>query len=125
MPHTNRIAAPAQKVVVVNGNTEVLEMLEPVLDAGHYDMVFVESSDSAYSEIRKVLPDLVVLCARFEQPDSFQLLTMLRLDAATRDIPVLTCATETDEQSPDMTISQLAEEEENASWMTTPGLRMN
>src|SRR5687767_3158549 len=35
------VAAPVQKVVVVNGNTEVLGMLETVLDAGRYDMVFV------------------------------------------------------------------------------------
>ena len=41
MPHTNAISdAPVQKVVVVNGNTEVLGMLESVLDAGRYDMVW-------------------------------------------------------------------------------------
>ena len=54
LPHmdTNRItAAPVQKVVVVNGNTEVLGMLETVLDAGRYDMVFVESSERAFSQI--------------------------------------------------------------------------
>ena len=35
MADTNQIAAtPVQKVVVVNGNTEVLGMLETVLDAG-------------------------------------------------------------------------------------------
>ena len=64
---TNRIAAaPVQKVVVVNGNTEVLGMLETVLDAGRYDMVFVESSERAYSQIKKVLTNLVILCARIE-----------------------------------------------------------
>jgi PleD family two-component response regulator len=115
MPDTNRVAAMStQKVVVVNGNTEVLEMLEPVLDAGHYDMVFVESSDSAYSEIKKVLPNLVVLCARFEQPETFQLLTMLKLDRETSSIPVLTCTTESEEEDPDVTIAQMAEDEEDA-----------
>ena len=38
---------PVQKVVVGNGNAEVLSMLETVLDAGRYDMVFVESPDHA------------------------------------------------------------------------------
>ena len=37
-----------QKVVVVNGSPEILEMLETVLDAGRYDMVFVESSARVY-----------------------------------------------------------------------------
>ena len=90
MTDTTRIAATSiQKVVVVNGNTDVLGMLEAVLEAGRYDMVFVESSDHAYSQIKKVLPNLVILCARVENLEGFQLLTMLKLDADTRDIPVL------------------------------------
>ena len=122
---TNRIAAtPVQKVVVVNGSTEVLGMLESVLDAGRYDMVFVESSDRAYSQIRKVLPNLVILCARIEQLESFHLLTMLKLDPETRDIPVLTYTTECEGQDFDTAISQLAEEEEDF-FPTRPALRMN
>src|SRR5687767_15326626 len=122
---TNRIAAtPVQKVVVVNGNTEVLGMLETVLDAGRYDMVFVESSDRAYSQIKKVLPNLVILCVRIEHLEGFHLLTMLKLDPETRDIPVLTYTTEYEGQDFDTAISQLAEEEEEV-FPTRPGLRMN
>src|ERR671912_1396485 len=95
MADMNQIAnTPVQKVVVVNGNTEVLGMLEAVLDAGRYDMVFVESSDHAYSQFKKVLPNLVILCARIENLEGFQLLTMLKLDGETRTIPVLTYTTE-------------------------------
>jgi CheY-like chemotaxis protein len=84
MTHTTHIAAlPVQKVVVVNGNTEVLGMLESVLDAGRYDMVFVEPGDRAYSQIKKVLPNLVILCTRIERLDGFQILSMLKLDPAT------------------------------------------
>jgi PleD family two-component response regulator len=121
-----RIAAatPVQKVVVVNGNTEVLGMLETVLDAGRYDMVFVESGEHAYSQVKKVLPNLVILCTRIEQLDGFQLLTMLKLDAETRDIPVLTYTTEYEGQDFDTAISQLAEEEEEV-FPTRPALRMN
>ena len=62
MAHINAIAAtPAQKVVVVNGSADVLGMLETVLDAGRYDMVFVESGNRAYSQIKKVQPQLVML----------------------------------------------------------------
>ena len=114
MADTNQIAAtPVQKVVVVNGNTEVLGMLETVLDAGRYDMVFVESGDRAYSQIKKVIPNLVILCTRIEELDGFQLLTMLKLDPETSDIPVLTYTTEYEGQDFDEAISQLAEEEED------------
>jgi PleD family two-component response regulator len=125
MTEITRIAAtPIQKVVVVNGSTEVLGMLESVLDAGRYDMVFVESSDHAYSQIKKVLPNLVILCARIENLEGFQLLTMLKLDAETREIPVLTYATEYDGQDFDAAVSQLAEDEDDLL-STRPALRMN
>ena len=84
----------AQKVVIVNGSAEILEMLETVLDAGHYDVVFVESSAHAYSQIKRVQPNLVILCVRIDDLDGFQVLSMLKLDADTRDIPVLTYTTE-------------------------------
>jgi CheY-like chemotaxis protein len=124
MTDTRIVVTPVQKVVVVNGNTEVLGMLESVLDAGRYDMVFVESGEHAYTQIKKVLPNLVILCTRIERLDGFQLLTMLKLDPLTRDIPVLTCTTEYEGQDFDTAISQLADEEEDAL-PARPALRMN
>ncbi len=125
MADMNQIAAkPAQKVVVVNGNTEVLGMLETVLDAGRYDMVFVESSDHAYSQIKKVVPNLVILCTHIEELEGFQLLTMLKLDTETKDIPVLTYTTECEGQDFDAAISQLADDEDDLM-PARPALRMN
>ena len=122
---TQVAVTPVQKVVVVNGNTDVLGMLESVLDAGRYDMVFVESNDHAYSQIKKVLPNLVILCARIEQLEGFQLLTMLKLDPETRTIPVLTYTTEYEGQDFDAAISQFAEEEEEFLPSSRTALRMN
>src|SRR5947208_11910343 len=95
-PPTDRAAGSAgptttaQKVVIVNGTTEILAVLETVLDAGHYDLVFVESSQHAYSQIKRVQPDLVILCVQIDSADGFQVLSMLKLDEDTRTIPVLT-----------------------------------
>ena len=79
-----------QKVVVVNSSPEILTLAERVLAAGHYDVVFVESMAHAYSQIRLVQPNLVILCLRLGDRDGFQLLSMLKLDPDTRKIPVLT-----------------------------------
>ena len=115
-----------QKVVVVDGNAEVLGMLEAVLDAGRYDMVFVESSDHAYSQIRKVLPNLVIVCADIERAEPFQLLTMLKLDANTRDIPVLTYTTDSPDQDLEGAASQFADDEDELlPARLAPALRMN
>ena len=126
MADTNRLAAmQVQKVVVVDGNAEVLNMLEAVLDAGRYDMVFVESSANAYTQIKKVIPNLVIVCARIEHLEAFQLLTMLKLDQETRDIPVLTYTTEYEGQDLEGVISQMAEEEEELQYTSRPALPMN
>lgn len=124
MTDMTQLAAPVQKVVVVNGNTEVLSMLETVLDAGRYDMVFVESGDRAYSHIKKIVPNLVILCTRLEELDGFQVLTMLKLDRETRDIPVLTFAVEHDGQDLDSAVSQFADEEDELL-PSRPTMRMN
>lgn len=91
---TARRPAESQKVVVVNGDPEILELLESVLEAGRYDMVFVESSARAYSRIKRVQPDLIILCMRIDETDGFHLLSMLKIDDDTRHIPLVTYTNE-------------------------------
>jgi CheY-like chemotaxis protein len=103
--------AAMQKVVVVNGSPEILEMFETVLDAGRYDMVFVESSARAYSRVRHVQPDLVIVCMRMDDTEVFQLLSMLKLDEETRKIPVVTYATPVEPDSEDAEEDAIDEDE--------------
>jgi CheY-like chemotaxis protein len=120
-------ASPAltatQKVVIVNGSTEILEVLETVLDAGHYDVVFVESSARAYSQIKRVQPNLVILCVRIDEMHGFQVLSMLKLDEETRGIPVLTYTTEYEGQQPDEEVTEPSDAEMFAPRPAT--VRMN
>jgi PleD family two-component response regulator len=114
-------APPAQKVVIVNGNAEILHLLESVLDAGHYDVVFVEPSAHAYSQIKRVQPNLVILCVRISDLGGFHVLSMLKLDADTRDIPILTYTVESDGDEPDEELAEPVEEQvfsrKPAAWM--------
>lgn len=82
--------AGVQKVVVVNSSPEILTLAERALAAGHYDVVFVEAVEHAYSQIRLVQPNLVVMCLTMGDREGFQVLSMLKLDPKTRHIPVLT-----------------------------------
>ena len=83
-------ANDTQRVMIVNGCFGILELIETILEAGRYNVVFVESNARAYSQIKRVRPDLVILCMRLDHLDGFQVLSMLKLDGETRDIPVLT-----------------------------------
>jgi PleD family two-component response regulator len=86
--------AAAQKVVIVNGSAAMLGLLESAFDPGRYDVMFVESSGHAYTQIKRAQPDLVILCVHIDDADGFHLLSMLKLDDETRDIPVLTCTSD-------------------------------
>ena len=101
----------AQKVVIVNGSSEMLDLLETVLDAGRYDVVFVESSQHAYSQIKRVQPNLVILCVRIEDADGFQVLSMLKLDEETRSIQVLTYTIERDRDEEEEEVQEPSETE--------------
>ena len=116
-------AEGTQKVVIVNGSPEILELLENVLDAGRYDIVFVESSAHAYSQIKRVQPNLVILCVRIDSMETFQVLSMLKLDEDTRNIPILTYTADVEGQSTD----EDAEEEPSEAeiFASTQVLRMN
>jgi two-component system phosphate regulon response regulator PhoB len=109
-----------QKVLIVNGSSDVLEVLEPVLDAGNYDVVFVEASAHAYSQIKRVQPDLVILCVAMDDAEGLNVLSMLKLDAETRDIPVVTYTSASDEE-------EEPEEDDTDTQMFTgrPALLMN
>jgi CheY-like chemotaxis protein len=115
---------PVQKVVVVDGGIEMLQGLETVLHARRYQMLFAQSNDLAYSQIKKVRPNLVVMCGGIENRDGSQLLTMLKLDPDTRSIPLMSYAPGRRDGDVDADLFRLDEDED----LLTPGhpaLRMN
>jgi len=115
-----------QKVAIINGNPEILALVENVLSAGHYDIVFVESVAHAYSHIKRVQPNLVILCVHFDNMDGLQVLSMLKLDEETRGIPVLTYTAGYEVQEEEQ---QEDEDDSDASaigmFASGPGVRMN
>jgi PleD family two-component response regulator len=109
-PSSVSTTTAAQKVVIVNGSTDILELFETVLEARRYDVVFVESNQHAYSQIKRVQPHLVILCVRIEDTGGFQVLSMLKLDEETREIPVLTYTTEYEGQNVEAEVPEPSDE---------------
>jgi len=88
----------SQQVVVVSKQSQLNGLLETVLDAGQYDVVFVESTEHAYSHIKRLTPHLIIVCLDIDDIDGFQVLSMLKLDDDTKGIPLVTCTISSDEQ---------------------------
>jgi CheY-like chemotaxis protein len=90
------VAPAPHRIVVVSNDECVPQLPETILGVGPCDVVFVESTAHAYSQIKCVAPDLIILCLEIDDLDAFQVLSMLKLDSHTREIPVVTRTTEHD-----------------------------
>jgi CheY-like chemotaxis protein len=88
----------SQQIVVVSKQSQLNGLLETVLNAGQYDVVFVESTEHAYSHIKRLTPHLIIVCLDIDDLDGFQVLSMLKLDSDTRHIPVVTCTIAQEEE---------------------------
>jgi PleD family two-component response regulator len=85
--------ARALRSVVVVSKRACQGVLETLVDAGDYDVVFVEAIAHAYSRIKHLMPSTVIVCLSYDDVDAFHLLSMLKLDESTSRIPVVTYTT--------------------------------
>ena len=89
--HTHDIpTAVAPRTVALVGKYAHHYLEDVVEDFGDFDVVFVESIAHAFSKIKRVRPDLVVVCVTDDDADGCRVLSMLALDRETSRIPVLT-----------------------------------
>jgi hypothetical protein len=85
--------APRLRTVAVVSRHPDEHVIEAVLGAVDHDVVLVEPTDHAYSHIKNIRPDLVIVCMSNDDVAGCQVLSMLSLDRETAHIPVLTHVT--------------------------------
>lgn len=83
-----RSASP-QLALIVGGDDAILSAVEMLLDGRTWAVEFVALDDEPYATALAMRPDLVVVSLGLDEPRGFSLLSMLRLDARTAAIPVL------------------------------------
>ena len=109
-----------KRVAIVGGSAELLDWLEPTLEAGDYDMLFVDPVDAPYAHIRAASPDVIVLTVRIEDLDAFALLSMLKLDPETASIPLVTYTTEFEGQPVSGPLDTASRDGHAAAWRALP-----
>ena len=80
------------KIAIFNDDSQFVDLMSMLLsDAGHETITNVHE-DGALDLVTRDRPDLVLLDITLDNGESgFKVLTMLRLTAETRDIPVVIC----------------------------------
>jgi PleD family two-component response regulator len=80
----------ALKTVAVVGKHPDRRILDTVLK-GNHDIVLIESLSDAYSHIKRLAPEAVIVCLDVNDLEGVEILSMLSLDTETSRIPVVTC----------------------------------
>jgi PleD family two-component response regulator len=88
-PSPLRRDANRHLAVFVGGGIDALAHVEPILSGRAYDVEFVAADDEPYATIAALKPNIIVVNLSLDNESGFQLLTMLRLDPQTAQIPVL------------------------------------
>jgi DNA-binding NarL/FixJ family response regulator len=88
------MSRPPLSVVAVSNDALRPELLDRLLvDDNDYNVIVVESIERAYSRVRQVQPDVVVLLMNIDDVDACQLLSMLHMDRGLRGMSVVECTT--------------------------------
>jgi len=99
---------PLRTVVLVSERApQALSMYALLVATNDYDVIFVESIAHSYSCIQRVVPDEVIISSEVDAVATCQLLSMLRADRRSSDIPVLTCAPSREQHPPDYDLADL------------------
>ena len=77
------------KILVVDDEADVLDMLVINLRAGGFNVVAVEDSAAALTKARTESPSLIILDLMLPKMSGLEICKVLKSDAATRNIPII------------------------------------
>jgi response regulator RpfG family c-di-GMP phosphodiesterase len=83
-------AADARQTIAIVAKRPDPHVLQTVLKSSDYDILLIESVHQAYSQIRRMRPQVVIVCLEPGDMAGVQVLSMLHVDSATANIPVVT-----------------------------------
>lgn len=96
-----------QRIMVVDDDQDMLNLLHHTLRREGFDTVIVADGDAAVNLLDKIDPDLVILDTMMPEPDSFQILDHLREHS---DVPIIMLTTEHEVESLRMALSRGADD---------------
>ena len=83
------MSAEPAKILVIDDEVDVLEVLRLVLSRSGYEVAASASGIEGLAHAQSERPDLVLLDIMMQRMDGWEVLRALKSDDATRDIPVV------------------------------------
>ena len=75
--------------MIIDDDKEFLEELKELLQAPNYDIVTQDNSVEALSDIKRTIPDLILLDIKMQELNGIQLAALINLSAETKKIPLI------------------------------------
>lgn len=88
-PSTNQAARNCQSILVIDDDPQVVDILRRMLTSEGYDVQSSTDGTEGLQQARDAHPDCIILDMIMPGRDGFQILSELKADPATRDIPVI------------------------------------
>ena len=84
-------------IYIVEDDASIRELEQYALQTNNFQVQGFEDGSSFWSAVRRSVPELVILDVMLPDEDGYQILSRLREDAATRQVPVIMVTAKTSE----------------------------
>ena len=88
---TEQVVGTQKRIVVVDDDQQLADLMREFLIEEGYIVEVCSQGDQAFSFIRNLVPDLIILDVRMAEIGGLGVLYLLSTDPQTREIPVLMC----------------------------------
>lgn len=79
----------AKKVLVIDDEPEMLSLVKYTLEQGGFEVHTCDNGRTAWDEIAKIKPDVLILDVMLPGIDGYTLQLKLSQDSATKDLPIV------------------------------------
>jgi DNA-binding response OmpR family regulator len=86
------------KILIIEDDPDVAGMIKYTLKEAGYDVVLVPDGSKGLALAKKERPDLIVLDVMLSDADGFEICKNLKLDEATKYVPVIILGAETQDE---------------------------
>lgn len=85
----------SKRIAVVNDDTAFLELMNELLSDEGYATTIMKVSDEAFTRIKELRPDLVIIDIWMQRADNgWEVLNLIKLEPSTSSIPVIVSSTD-------------------------------
>ena len=81
-----------KKILIVDDNELVTEVMSYILTANGYDVTTLNSGDGVVAQIKDTCPDLVIMDIMLPGADGRDICRIIKHNKATQNLPVIICS---------------------------------